>query len=69
MPRILLPKPWILSCMRKSDNIEIKQIFLWRLDKKNHDAMVQFSNQVDYLFKKNGFQPPEIFQLIESDEL
>ena len=54
--------------MSKSDNIEIKQIFLWRLDKKNHDAMVQFSNQVDYLFKKNGFQPPEIFQLIESDQ-
>ena len=53
--------------MSKSDNMEIKQIFLWRLPKKNHDAMLQFSNQIDDLFNKNGFQPPEVFQLNKSD--
>jgi cupin superfamily acireductone dioxygenase involved in methionine salvage len=53
--------------MSKSDNMEIKQIFLWRLQKENHNAMLQFSNQIDDLFNKNGFRPPEVFQLNESD--
>jgi hypothetical protein len=66
-PHILLPTLSILLCMSKSDNIEIKQMFLWRLPKKNHNAMLQFSNQIEDLFNKNGFQPPEVFQLNESD--
>jgi uncharacterized protein YbaA (DUF1428 family) len=56
--------------MSKSDEIETKQqigshiqIFLWRLPKQNHDAMVQFAKQVNNLFAKHGVQPPEVFQL------
>ena len=29
--------------------------------------MLQFSNQIDDLFNRNGFQPPEVFELNESD--
>jgi hypothetical protein len=39
------------------------QLFLWRLPKKNHDAMVRFAKQVNDLFKNQGMQPPEVFQL------
>jgi hypothetical protein len=34
------------------------QLFLWRLPKKNHDA-----KQVNDLFRNQGMQPPEVFQL------
>ena len=30
--------------------------------------MLQLSNRIDDLFNKNGFQPPEVFQLNESDQ-
>jgi uncharacterized protein YbaA (DUF1428 family) len=56
--------------MSKSDEMEMKQqtgsqlqIFLWRLPKKNHEAMVQFAKQVNDLFRKHAMQPPEVFQL------
>ena len=39
------------------------QLFLWRLPKKNHDAMVRFAKQVNDLFMKQGIQPPKVFQL------
>jgi uncharacterized protein YbaA (DUF1428 family) len=39
------------------------QLFVWRLPKKNHDAMVQFEKQINDLFWKHGTQPPKIFQL------
>jgi uncharacterized protein YbaA (DUF1428 family) len=39
------------------------QLFVWRLPKKNHDAMVQFGKQVNDLFRKHGTQPQEVFQL------
>jgi uncharacterized protein YbaA (DUF1428 family) len=60
--------------MSKSNEIEIKQqagnhvqIFLWRLPKKNHDAMVQFANQVNDIFRKHGMQPPEVFQVYDNN--
>jgi hypothetical protein len=56
--------------MSKSNEMKTKQetgsqlqLFLWRLPKKNHDAMVQFAKQVNDLFRKHGVQPPEVFQL------
>ena len=56
--------------MSKSNEMETKQqignqvqLFLWRLRKKNHDAMVQFAKQVNDLFRKHGMQPPEVLQL------
>jgi uncharacterized protein YbaA (DUF1428 family) len=56
--------------MSKSNEMETKQqtgnqvqLFLWRLPKKNHDAMVRFAKQVNDLFRKQGMQPPEVFQL------
>jgi hypothetical protein len=56
--------------MSKSNETETRQqigsqlqIFFWRLPKKNHDAMVQFAKQVNDLFRKQGMQPPEVFQL------
>ena len=56
--------------MSKSNEMETKQqignqvqLFLWRLPKKNHDAMVRFAKQVNDLFRKYGMQPPEFFQL------
>ncbi|HEY5631842.1 MAG TPA: DUF1428 family protein [Nitrososphaeraceae archaeon] len=56
--------------MSKSNEMETKQqignqvqLFLWRLPKKNHDAMVRFAKQVNDLFRKYGMQPPEVFQL------
>ena len=39
------------------------QLFLWLLTKKNHDAMVRFAKQFNDLFKNQGMQPPEVFQL------
>jgi hypothetical protein len=30
------------------------QLFVWRLPKKNHDAMVQFGKQINDLFRKHG---------------
>ena len=56
--------------MSKSNETETRQqigsqlqVFFWRLPKKNHDAMVQFAKQVNDLFRKQGMQPPEVFQL------
>jgi hypothetical protein len=56
--------------MSKSNEIETRQqignqiqLFLWRLSKKNHDAMMRFAKQVNDLFRKQGMQPPEVFQL------
>ena len=43
------------------------QLFMWRLPKKNHDTMVQFGKQVYVLFRRHGIQPPEIFQLNDSE--
>jgi hypothetical protein len=37
------------------------QLFVWRLQKKNHDAMVQFGKQINDLFRKHG--TPKAFQL------
>lgn len=39
------------------------QLFVWRLQKKNHDTMVQFGKQINDLFRKHGTQPPKAFQL------
>jgi hypothetical protein len=56
--------------MSKSNEMKTKQetgsqlqLFLWRLPKKNHDAMVQFAKQVNDLFRKHDVEPPEVFQL------
>jgi len=56
--------------MSKSNEMETRQqignqvqLFLWQLPKKNHDAMVRFAKQVNDLFRKQGMQPPEVFQL------
>lgn len=56
--------------MSKSNEMETKQqienqvqLFLWRLPKKNHDAMLRFAKQVNDLFMKQGMQPPKVFQL------
>jgi Protein of unknown function (DUF1428) len=56
--------------MSKSNKVESKQqignqiqLFLSRLPTKNHDAMVRFARQVNDLFRKQGMQPPEVFQL------
>jgi len=39
------------------------RLFVWRLPKKNHDAMVQFGKQINDIFRKHGTQPTKVFQL------
>src|ERR671930_1050388 len=39
------------------------QLFVYRVPKKNHDAMVQFGKQVNDLFRKYDEHPPQVFQL------
>jgi hypothetical protein len=39
------------------------QLFLRRPPKKNHDAMVRFAKRVNDLFREQGMQPQEVFQL------
>jgi murein DD-endopeptidase MepM/ murein hydrolase activator NlpD len=60
--------------MNKSNEMERKeqignqvQLFLWRLPKENHDAMVRFAKQVNYLFRKQGMQTQEVFQLNDNN--
>lgn len=60
----------ILLAMSKSDITEMeKEIgsklvhFIYRVPKKNHDAMMQLGNQASDLFRKHGAPHLEVFQL------
>ena len=39
------------------------QLFIYRIPKKNHDAMVKLQNQLTGIFKKHGILRSEFFQL------
>jgi uncharacterized protein YbaA (DUF1428 family) len=46
-----------------NDNGEHVQIYVYKLPKKNHDAMVQLARKFQALYKKYGTQSWEIYQL------
>ena len=43
------------------------QLFVWRIPKKNHDAMVKLQKQFDNILIKHGALRVEIFQLTNTD--
>ncbi|MDW0342698.1 MAG: DUF1428 family protein [Nitrososphaeraceae archaeon] len=43
------------------------QLFVWRIPKKNHDAMVKLQNQFNDILNKHGALRIEIFQLTNTD--
>jgi uncharacterized protein YbaA (DUF1428 family) len=45
------------------NNGEHVQIYVYKLPKKNHDAMVQLTKQFQALYKKYGTESWEIYQL------
>jgi uncharacterized protein YbaA (DUF1428 family) len=60
--------------MNKSDVMEMEkeignqvQLFIWRIPKKNHDAMVKLQKQFNDLLIKYGVLRMEIFQLTNTE--
>lgn len=60
--------------MSKSDAKEMEQeigshvqLFVWRIPKKNHDAMVKLQKQFNDILIKRGVLRMEIFQLTNTD--
>jgi uncharacterized protein YbaA (DUF1428 family) len=60
--------------MSKSNVAEIEkeigsqvQLFIWRIPKKNHDAMVKLQKQFNDILIKYGVLRMEIFQLTNTD--
>jgi hypothetical protein len=60
--------------MNRSNEMQTKQqignqvqLLLWRLPKKNHDAMVEFAKQINNLFREKGIQPQEVFQVNDNN--
>ena len=43
------------------------QLFVWRIPKKNHDAMVKLQKQFNNILIKHGVLRMEIFQLTNTD--
>jgi uncharacterized protein YbaA (DUF1428 family) len=43
------------------------QLFVYRIPKKNHDAMVQLQNQLTGIFNKHGILRSEFFQLSSAE--
>jgi uncharacterized protein YbaA (DUF1428 family) len=43
------------------------QLFVWRIPKKNHDAMVKLQKQFNDILIKHGVLRMEIFQLTDTD--
>lgn len=43
------------------------QLFVYRIPKKNHDAMVQLQNQLSGIFRKHGILRSEFFQLSSTE--
>ena len=43
------------------------QLFVWRVPKKNHDAMVKLQKQFNDILIKHGVLRMEIFQLANTD--
>ncbi|HEY9387658.1 MAG TPA: DUF1428 family protein [Nitrososphaeraceae archaeon] len=43
------------------------QLFVWRIPKKNHDAMVKLQKQFNDILVKHGVLRVEIFQLTNND--
>ena len=43
------------------------QLFIWRVPKKNHDAMVKLQKQFNNILIKHGVLRMEIFQLTNTD--
>ena len=59
--------------MNRSNEIQTKQqignqvqLLTWLLPKKNH-AMVEFAKQINNLFKEQGIQPQQVFQLNDNN--
>ena len=60
--------------MKKSNVMEMEkeignqvQLFIWRLPKKNHDAMVKLQKQFNDLLIRHGVLRMEIFQLTNTE--
>jgi uncharacterized protein YbaA (DUF1428 family) len=60
--------------MSKSNVVEMEkevgsqvQLFVWRIPKKNHDAMVQLQKQFNDLWRKHGSLRTEVFQLANTE--
>ena len=43
------------------------QLFVYRIPKKNHDAMVQLESQLTTIFRKHGILRSEFFQLSNTE--
>lgn len=43
------------------------QLFVYRIPKKNHDAMVQLESQLKAIFRKHGILRSEFFQLSNTE--
>jgi uncharacterized protein YbaA (DUF1428 family) len=60
--------------MSKSNVVEMEkeigsqvQLFIWRIPKKNHDAMVHLQKQFNDLWRKHGGLRTEVFQLANTE--
>jgi uncharacterized protein YbaA (DUF1428 family) len=60
--------------MKKSNVMEMEkeignqvQLFIWRIPKKNHDAMVKLQKQFNDLLIRHGVLSMEIFQLTNTE--
>ena len=60
--------------MKKSNVMEMEkeignqvQLFIWRIPKKNHDAMVKLQKQFNDLLIRHGVLRMEIFQLTNTE--
>ena len=60
--------------MKKSNVMEMEkeignqvQLFIWRIPKKNHDAMVKLQKQLNDLLIRHGVLRMEIFQLTNTE--
>ena len=60
--------------MKKSNVMEMEkeignqvQLFIWRIPKKNHDAMVKLQKQFNDLLSRHGVLRMEIFQLTNTE--
>jgi uncharacterized protein YbaA (DUF1428 family) len=55
--------------MSKSDSMEAELVtqFLYRVPKKNHDAMLEICKQANDMFREHGVLRYEVFQLSNTD--
>ena len=70
IPCILIKYTLYILSMKKSNVMEMEkeignqvQLFIWRIPKKNHDAMVKLQKQFNDLLIRHGVLRMEIFQL------